>query len=63
MPSVSKSQKSLACMALAMKRGKMKHEFSAQAHKMMQSMSEDELKEYCEGPANPDKSGEKKEPM
>ena len=47
MPAVSKSQRSLACMALKMKKGEMKHGYSEQAHKMMMSMSEEEMEKMC----------------
>ena len=62
MPAVSKNQKTLACMALSMKRGKTKHSFSKQAHKMMTSMSEEELEKYCRGGSEglPEKVGTEK---
>ena len=34
-------------MALAMKQGKMSHDKSPQAHKMMMSMSEAEMEKMC----------------
>ena len=46
MPATSKKQRSLSCMALAMKKGTMKETYSAQAAKMM-SMSEEELTKMC----------------
>ena len=48
-PAVSKNQKSLSCMALAMKKGEMKHTYSEEAHKMMQSMSMAEMEKFCHG--------------
>ena len=47
MPSTSKNQRSLACMALSMKQGKTPHTYSKQAHKMMGSMSVEELEKMC----------------
>lgn len=44
---VSKNQRALACMAEKMKKGEMKHEYSKQAHKMMESMSEEQLSKWC----------------
>lgn len=49
MPAVSKSQKTLACIAYAMKKGEIEHSYSKQAHKMMESMSLEELETYCKG--------------
>ena len=47
MPSVSKAQRSISCMALSMLEGKMSHDKSPQAHKMMQTMSKEELTKMC----------------
>jgi len=47
---VSKNQKTLACIALSIKRGKTKSSYSAQAAKMSESMSEEKLAEWCSGP-------------
>jgi len=47
MPAVSKNQRSLACIALSMKQGKTAHSYSKQAHKMMMSMSEEEMEKMC----------------
>ena len=50
MPATSKNQKTLACIALSIKRGKTKASYSKQAAEMAQSMSEAELVKYCEEP-------------
>ena len=50
MPAKSEKQKIVACMALAMKKGKLAHSRSAQAHKMMQSMSMEQLEDMCKLP-------------
>ena len=47
---VNADQKTLACIALSIKRGKTAKGYSAQASKMAESMSEEKLKEWCEGP-------------
>ena len=47
---VSKNQRTLSCIALAMKRGETPRSYSAQAAKMAESMSEEQLKDYCESP-------------
>jgi len=47
MPAVSKDQRTTACMALAMKRGKIKKTPGTPAAKMAESMSEKQLEEYC----------------
>jgi len=47
---VSENQKKLACIALSIKRGKTAKGYSAQATEMAESMSEEKLKEWCEGP-------------
>ena len=68
MPAVSKNQKSLSCMALAMKKGEMKHTYSEQARKMMESMSMEELEKLCHGsseglPEKKEMMSEKKDMM
>ena len=50
MPAVSKNQKTLSCIALSMMRGKTPKSYSKQAVKMMESMSEEDLKDMCESP-------------
>ncbi len=50
MPSVSKKQRSLMCIALAMKQGKTPKSYSKEAAKISEEMSEEQLKEYCEAP-------------
>ena len=47
---VSENQKTLACIALAMKRGTTERSYSAEAAKMADSMSEEKLREWCKGP-------------
>jgi hypothetical protein len=46
----SKNQRTLACIALSMKRGKTPASYSAEAAKMAESMTEDKLAEWCKGP-------------
>jgi len=50
MPATSKEQRTLFCIALSIKQGKTPASYSAQAAKMAKSMSEEQLKEYCERP-------------
>ena len=47
---VTKNQKTLSCMALSMMEGKTPKSYSAQAAKMMESMSKEKLEEWCSGP-------------
>lgn len=47
---VSKNQKTLACIALSIKRGKTKSSYSKQAAGMAESMSESKLEAWCKGP-------------
>ena len=47
MPSVSKSQKRLMCMALAVKTGKLDAKKFPQAAKVASGMTVEELREYC----------------
>jgi len=46
----SENQRTLACIALAMKRGETPKSYSAAAAKMAESMSEEKLSEWCKGP-------------
>lgn len=46
----SENQRTLACIALSIKRGKTPKTYSAEAAKMAESMSEEKLKEWCSGP-------------
>jgi hypothetical protein len=46
----SENQRTLACIALSMKRGKTPKSYSVEAAKMADSMSEEKLKEWCSGP-------------
>lgn len=56
MPSVSKRQRALMCIALAMKQGKKPKSYSKEAAKISEEMSEEQLKEFCEAPV---KTGKK----
>jgi hypothetical protein len=46
----SKNQRTLACIALSMVRGKTPKSYSAEAAKMADSMTEEKLSEWCKGP-------------
>lgn len=46
----SENQRTLACIALAIKRGETPKSYSEQAAKMADSMSEEKLAEWCKGP-------------
>uniref|UniRef100_A0A6M3KK18 DUF3008 family protein n=1 Tax=viral metagenome TaxID=1070528 RepID=A0A6M3KK18_9ZZZZ len=46
-PAKSEAQRKLAGIALAMLRGELPKSYSAEAYKMMQSMSAQELAEYA----------------
>jgi len=48
MPSVSDSQRKLMCIALSMKRRETPKSYSKQAAKLAESMTEEQLKDYCE---------------
>ena len=48
MPAVSEKQRRLACIALSMKRGKTAKSYSKEAARMCDSMTEQQLKDYCE---------------
>lgn len=50
MPSATKKQRALMCIALAMKQGKTPKSYSKEAAKISEEMSEDQLKEFCEEP-------------
>jgi len=50
MPSVSEAQRKLACIALSIKRGETKASYSKQAAEMAESMSEEDLRHFCEEP-------------
>jgi len=49
-PANSKSQQTLFCIALSIKRGETPKSYSAEAAKMADEMSEEVLAEYCEAP-------------
>ena len=46
----SGNQKTLACIALSIKRGKTPKSYSAEAAKMAKSMTEEKLSEWCKSP-------------
>jgi len=46
----SEDQKKLACIALSMKRGETPRSYSEEAAKMADSMTEEQLIDYCEKP-------------
>lgn len=50
MPATSKRQRTLMCIALSIKRGQTPRSYSAQAAKLADQMSEEQLREYCEQP-------------
>ncbi len=50
MPSVSEEQRTLACIALSIKRGKTSPSYSKEAAKMAESMTEEKLEHYCKEP-------------
>ncbi len=50
MPSVSRKQQKLMCIAKSIKQGKTPKSYSQQAAKVADSMSEEKLKEFCESP-------------
>ncbi|MBA7466120.1 hypothetical protein ES707_01295 [subsurface metagenome] len=47
---VSENQKTLACIALAIKRGETPASYSKEGAEMAKSMSEEKLSEWCKGP-------------
>ena len=51
-PATSTKQRTLFCVALAIKRGETPASYSKQAAKMASQMSEEQLKDYCESPVN-----------
>ncbi|APV44845.1 hypothetical protein Dform_01523 [Dehalogenimonas formicexedens] len=50
MPSTSKKQQKVMCIAESIKKGKTPAGYSRQAAKIAGSMSEEQLKEFCETP-------------
>ena len=50
MPAASKNQKTLACIALSIKQGKTKPSYSKEGARMAETMTEEQLREYCEAP-------------
>ena len=48
MPAVSEAQRKLACIALSILRKETPKSYSKQAAKMAESMTEEQLKDYCE---------------
>jgi len=49
-PATSEKQKTLACIALAIKKGEQPKSYSKQAAKMAESMSKEDLEHYCKSP-------------
>jgi len=50
MPATTENQRQLFCIALSIKRGETPASYSAEAAKMAETMSEEQLKDYCEKP-------------
>lgn len=50
MPSKSKKQRALMCIALSMKKGKIPKNYSRQAAEVSEGMNEAQLREFCEAP-------------
>ncbi len=50
MPSISKKQRTLACIALAIKQGKGSHLKNERSVAMAESMTEEQLEEFCKQP-------------
>lgn len=50
MPATSSAQRTLFCIALAIKRGEQPRSYSAEAAKIADENSEETLKDYCEAP-------------
>lgn len=50
MPATSENQRTLFCIALAIKRGEQPKSYSAQAAKLAEENDEATLKDYCEAP-------------
>jgi hypothetical protein len=50
MPSTSKRQQKIMCIAESIKKGKTPASYSTQGAKIARSMSEEKLKEFCETP-------------
>jgi hypothetical protein len=50
MPSVSENQRTLFCIALSIKKGETPKSYSAEAAKMAEEMSEEQLADYCNSP-------------
>lgn len=49
MPAESKSQKTLFCIALSIKKGETPKTYSKKAADMAEKMSQAQLEEYCKG--------------
>jgi hypothetical protein len=50
MPATSTNQRQLFCIALSIKEGKTPTSYSKQGAKMSESMSLEQLKDYCQAP-------------
>jgi len=51
MPATSNQQRTLFCIALSIKMGETPRTYSAEAAKMADEMSEEQLRDYCENQA------------
>jgi hypothetical protein len=50
MPATSKKQRTLMCIALAIKEGKTPKSYSKEAARLAGSMSVEQLRDYCKSP-------------
>ncbi len=50
MPSTSRKQQALMCIALSIKQGKARNSYSREAARISRQMSEEQLKEFCKSP-------------
>ncbi len=50
MPSTSRKQQALMCIALSIKQGKARSSYSRAAARISRQMSEEQLKEFCKSP-------------
>ncbi len=57
MPSRSKKQRALMCIALGMKEGKTPRSYSKEAARISGDMSERQLTEFCKAPIKEEKGG------
>ncbi len=50
MPSASRKQQTLMCIALSIKQGKVPNSYSRAAARISRQMNEEQLKEFCKSP-------------